>query len=136
MGSKFVEGGLKLALNNIQLVRHLYERFNARDIDGVLASVTDDVAWANGMEGGHVHGREAIRDYWTQQWLVITPRVEPLSIAEGSDGSVVVEVHQIVHDLSGKLLLDEKINHIFQIKEGRVARFDIQGASELSKIKH
>src|SRR5205085_11683407 len=101
-----------------------------------LTSVTDDVAWANGMEGGHVHGRESIREYWTQQWSVIVPHVEPLNITEGPEGSMVVEVHQIVHDLAGKLLLDEKIGHIFQIKESRVARFDIQGASELSKIKH
>jgi hypothetical protein len=26
----------------------LYERFNARDVDSVLASLTDDVDWPNG----------------------------------------------------------------------------------------
>ena len=25
-----------------------------------------DVIWANGMEGGHVHGRDQVRSYWTQ----------------------------------------------------------------------
>lgn len=122
-------------MNNTDLVRHLYDRFNARDIDGVLASVTDDVAWANGMEGGHVHGKDAIRAYWTQQWATINPRVEPLNLTESPEGSVVVEVHQIVHDLDGNLLLDETIGHVFQIKDRHVARFDIQGASELSKVK-
>jgi hypothetical protein len=34
------------------------------------------------------------------------------------------------------ILLDEKIQHIFQVKKGLIARFDIQGASELSNIKH
>ena len=33
---------------DIELLRRIYDRFNARDIDAVLP---DDVAWANGMEG-------------------------------------------------------------------------------------
>jgi ketosteroid isomerase-like protein len=42
---------------NADLVRRSYDRFNARDIDGVLSALAEDVAWANGMDGGHVHGR-------------------------------------------------------------------------------
>jgi ketosteroid isomerase-like protein len=48
---------------NVELLKHIYNRFNARDIDAVLAALADDVAWANGMDGGHVHAREAIREY-------------------------------------------------------------------------
>ena len=33
---------------DIELLRRIYERFNAPDIDGVLAVLADDVAWANG----------------------------------------------------------------------------------------
>ena len=33
---------------------HLYDRFNARDMEAVLAYMHRDVVWANGMEGGHV----------------------------------------------------------------------------------
>jgi hypothetical protein len=29
-------------------------RFNARDMETVLAALHEDVLWANGMEGGHV----------------------------------------------------------------------------------
>ena len=29
-------------------LRHIYDRFNARDIDGVLAVLADDVSWATG----------------------------------------------------------------------------------------
>jgi hypothetical protein len=42
--------------DNIEILKRIYDRFNARDIDGVLAVLADDVAWANGMDGGHVHG--------------------------------------------------------------------------------
>lgn len=121
---------------NEDLVKHLYNRFNARDIDGVLSSVADNVAWANGMEGGHVHGREAVREYWTRQWSAINPHVEPLKVTEATDGSTLVDVHQVVHDLEGKLLLDEKVVHAFRIEGGRVIRFDIRSISQLSVIKH
>ena len=39
---------------DVEILKRIYDRFNARDIDGVLAVLADDVAWANGMDGGHV----------------------------------------------------------------------------------
>ena len=36
-----------------------------------------DVIWPNGMEGGTVVGHAAARAYWTRQWGLIDPRVEP-----------------------------------------------------------
>jgi ketosteroid isomerase-like protein len=123
-------------IRNAELVRHLYDRFNARDIDGVLSALSENVAWANGMDGGHVLGREAVRQYWSRQWAVIDPHVEPVHVGEPIAGSTLVEVHQVVKDLEGKVLLDETIAHRFQIEDDFVTRFDIEGASELSNISH
>src|ERR1700753_1702471 len=78
--------------NEVELLKRLYHRFNARDIDGVLAALADDVAWANGMEGGHVHGREAVRAYWTRQWAIVSPHVEPVSFHRTADGAIFAEV--------------------------------------------
>jgi nuclear transport factor 2 (NTF2) superfamily protein len=36
----------------------------------VLDALTDDVTWANGMEGGYVRGREGVREYRTRQWAI------------------------------------------------------------------
>jgi len=44
--------------DNVELLKRIYDRFNARDMETVLAALHEDVIWANGMEGGHVHGRE------------------------------------------------------------------------------
>ncbi|MBV8962605.1 MAG: nuclear transport factor 2 family protein, partial [Hyphomicrobiales bacterium] len=44
--------------HDISLLERIYDRFNARDMDGVLSVLADDVAWANAMDGGHIHGRE------------------------------------------------------------------------------
>jgi hypothetical protein len=114
----------------------LYDRFNARDIDGVLSALAENVAWANGMDGGHVRGREAVREYWTRQWAVIDPHVDPIHVGETNAGSMLVNVHQVVKDLEGKVLLDETIAHRFQLEGDFVTRFDIEGASELSTIGH
>ena len=33
---------------DIEVLKRMYDCFNARDIDGVLGALTEDVAWANG----------------------------------------------------------------------------------------
>jgi ketosteroid isomerase-like protein len=118
---------------DVKLVERLYDRFNARDIDGVLTALTDDVAWANGMDGGHVHGHEALREYWTRQWAVIIPHVEPVGFHRTADGAIVAEVVQTIRDLEGKPLQgqthglkDKTVGHVFHLRDGKVARFDIQ----------
>ena len=117
-----------------QVIHQIYNGFNARDMEGVFALLTDDVAWANGMEGTHVHGKDAIRDYWTHQWSVIDPNVEPLKTAKTADGSLVVDVHQVVKNLEGQTLIDETVKHAFRLDGGRVQRFDIQSDTQLTGI--
>ncbi len=114
--------------NEVEVLKRLYDRFNARDMETVLAGMHEDVMWANGMEGGHVRGRDGVRSYWTHQWAMIDPHVEPVDFSTGPDGEVVVEVHQIVRDLQGKVLVDQRVGHIFRIENGLVKRFDIRGA--------
>lgn len=118
--------------NDIEGLKRMYDCFNARDIDGVLAALTEDVAWADGMNGGHVHGREGIREYWTRQWAIVSPHVEPLSFERAPDGSIVVEVRQTIRDLQGRPLQnqthglrDKTVGHVFYFQKGKVTRFDI-----------
>lgn len=87
--------------DDVKLLQRIYDRFNARDIDGVLAWLADDVAWANGMDGGHVHGREAVREYWTRQWAIVSPHVEPVGFHRAADGAIIAEVRQTIRDLEG-----------------------------------
>ncbi|MGM8227787.1 nuclear transport factor 2 family protein [Cellvibrio sp. ARAG 10.3] len=117
----------------IQLIKRLYDCFNSRNIDGVLVALDEDVAWANGMDGGHVHGHDALRDYWTRQWAVVSPHVEPISFQYAQDGDVVVEVIQSVFDLNGQPLSgqthglkDKTVTHIFQLEGDKIKRFDIR----------
>lgn len=114
--------------DNVELLKRIYDRFNARDMEAVLAALHEDVIWANGMEGGHVHGRDEVRRYWTRQWAIVDPHVEPVAFAVGPKAEVIVEVRQVVRDLKGNLLADKMVGHIFQVENGMVRRFDIREA--------
>jgi ketosteroid isomerase-like protein len=114
-------------VDEVERLKHVYERFNARDMETVLAAMHEDVTWANGMEGGHVRGRDGVRSYWTRQWTMFDPHVEPVVFSIGPDGEVVVEVHQIARDLQGNVLADQMVGHIFRFENGLIKRFDIRG---------
>ena len=60
----------------VEFLKHVYQSFNARDMDSALAAMHEDVIWANGMEGGYVYGRDGVRTYWTRQWAIIDPHVD------------------------------------------------------------
>jgi|SRR5215211_3292768 len=107
------------------LIREAYQAFNARDIGAVLAVLSPEVLWANGMEGGYVYGHAALRDYWTRQWQVIDPHVEPLSITRRADGKIHVTVHQVIQDKAGALVADQQVTHVYVIENGLVQRMDI-----------
>ncbi len=112
--------------NSNELIRKAYAAFNARDIGGALATMARDVTWPNGMEGGTVHGHEGVREYWTRQWGMTNPHVEPKTIETDPTGRVVVGVHQVVRELSGNVLLDRMVEHVYTIKDGLIQSMDIR----------
>jgi ketosteroid isomerase-like protein len=112
--------------NEREILTAAYRDFNARHIDAVLSLMAPDVVWPNGFEGGFVYGHDGVRNYWTHQWQVLDPKVEPVEIHELADGRFAVEVHQVVHDREGKLLLDTTVRHIYQIRDGQIVRMDIE----------
>ena len=112
--------------HSVALLQQAYAAFNARDLDGALATMAPDVVWPNGMEGGVVHRHEGVRAYWTRQWGMIDPHVDPVSFDEESDGRIVVSVHQIVRELSGKVLMDRQVEHVYTVKEGLIQSMEIR----------
>jgi len=112
--------------NERELLQGAYADFNARRIDAVLARMAPDVVWPNGMEGGYVYGHDAVRKYWTRQWDVLDPKVEPVGITCDQRGRWVVKVHQVVHDHEGKLLVDQIVHHAYQFRDSLIARMDIE----------
>jgi hypothetical protein len=104
----------------------LYEAFNRRDMDGVLALMVDEVDWPNAWKGGRLTGRQAVRDYWTAQWAEIDPHVEPLAVTERADGRVAVTVRQVVRSADGQLLGEGEVVHVYDLEDGLIRRMDVE----------
>jgi hypothetical protein len=111
---------------NHELLANVYKAFNARDIDTVLAAMRPDVDWPNGMEGGRVQGHSGVRDYWTRQWGLIDPHVEPQGFASDEAGRIIVDVHAVVRDLTGNVLADQMIQHIYVLEDGLIRSMEIK----------
>src|SRR5215203_6296868 len=113
-----------------QLLSRAYAAFNARDIDAVLSMMHPDVEWPNGMEGGYVYGHDEVRAYWTRQWDLINPVVEPQAFSTQPDGRILVEVKQRVLDKEGNTLLDGRVQHIYTVRDDLVRHMEIRDPSE------
>ena len=111
---------------DVELLRRVYAAFNRREIQTVLAAMVADVDWPNGMEGGRVLGHAAVREYWLRQFEVLDPNVEPKNFSRDADGRIVVDVHQVVHEKSGKLVVDQMVLHVYDIRGGLIRSMEIR----------
>ena len=108
------------------LLRSAYSAFNARDIDAALELMHPEVDWPNAWEGGRVVGHAAVRDYWSRQFAAISSDVEPVRFTQEPDGSITVDVHQVVHDVAtGELISDSTVRHSYQLRDDMIMRMDV-----------
>jgi hypothetical protein len=54
------------------------------------------------------------------------PRVEPQAFSDDEQGRIVVDVHQVVRDLDGSVIADQRVQHVYSISAGLIARMDIR----------
>ena len=114
-----------------ETLRSAYRAFNERDVDAALELMHPDVDWPNAWEGGRVTGRAAVREYWNRQFAAISSRVEPEGFTEEQDGTITVDVHQVVHDAqSGELISDSRLRHRYRLEKGLVMRMDVLDAAD------
>jgi ketosteroid isomerase-like protein len=112
--------------SSVELLQRAYDAFNRRDLDAALATMIPDVTWPNGMEGGTVHGHDGVRAYWTRQWGLLDPHVDPVTFRDESDGRIAIEVHQVVRDLSGKVIVDRMVEHVYSLQGGLISSMEIR----------
>src|SRR3984893_7407181 len=112
--------------NTQTLIAKVYSAFNQRDIDGALALMSENVSWPKASEVGRVVGKEEIRAYWTRQWNQFDPHVEPVEVIDREGSKTDVRVHQIVKTLSGDILSDTYVWHVYTIANGLIERMDLR----------
>jgi hypothetical protein len=111
--------------NTQELIAQAYAAFNRRDVDGVLALMSENVDWPRVSEGGRVVGKEGIRAYWARQWAEFNPNVEPIDVTDRGAGRIEVKVHQLVRNLKGDIISDQTLLHVYTIANGLIERMDI-----------
>jgi len=117
-----------------QFLQNLYEAFNKREIETIISLMHPNVKWANGMEGGFVHGRDQVREYWRKQFEIIQGQLEPLEYETDENNRSIVTVHLVVRDLEGNLLLEKTVQHIFTIENDLISLFEIGDTEPVHKM--
>lgn len=119
---------------NKDFLQNLYDAFNRRDIEPIISKMHPQVKWANGLEGGFVHGRDAVREYWTNQFKQIQPELEALKFDTDEQNRNVVTVHQIVKDLDDNILADMEVSQIFTIEDGLIILYEIGDTDTINEM--
>ncbi|AFY57027.1 hypothetical protein Riv7116_4608 [Rivularia sp. PCC 7116] len=118
--------------SNQEFLQNLYDAFNNREIETIISFMRPDVKWANGVEGGFIYGRNAVREYWCNQFKDIQAELETLTFETDENNRNVVTVHQVIKDLQGNLLADTTVHQIFTIEDGLISLYEI-GETETIK---
>ena len=119
---------------NQKFLQNLYDAFNKREIETIISLMRPDVKWANGLEGGFVYGRDAVREYWTNQFKDIQPELETLNFETDEKNRNVVTVHQIIKDLQGNVLADVTVHQIFTIEDGLISLYEIGETATIQEM--
>jgi ketosteroid isomerase-like protein len=85
----------------VTLLERAYRLFNDRQVDALLAMMTDDVDWPDMARAAVLHGKDQVRRYWESQFAVRDSQVLPTDFIQSGDELVVV-VDQRVVDREGK----------------------------------
>ncbi|MGI8494334.1 MAG: nuclear transport factor 2 family protein [Pyrinomonadaceae bacterium] len=121
-------------ISNQQFLQNLYDAFNKREIETIISLMRSDVKWANGLEGGFVYGRDAVREYWTSQFKDIQPELEPLKFETDENNRNIVTVHQVLRDLHGNLLADATVQQIFTLEDGLISLYEIGDTDTIQEM--
>ena len=114
------------------LQKNIYDAFNKREFETIISLMLPNVKWANGLEGGFIYGRDAVRQYWTNQFKDIQVELVPLKFETDENNRNIVTVHQIVKNLQGNVLADVTVHQIFTFENGLISLYEI-GETETIK---
>jgi nuclear transport factor 2 (NTF2) superfamily protein len=97
---------------------------NSRNIETLLALVTENVDWPNGST--RLHGKGELRSYELGQWEETRTHDEPIHIAELAPDKYVVRINQVVRTLNGSIISTGEFDHIHHVRNRLIGRLDIK----------
>lgn len=126
-------GGWMSTQENADVVRSVYERFNAGDLDAAAATAADDFELLDVALGQTFRGPEGFR-HWLEPWLAAVPdaHTEVTNLIAAGDWVVTEHTGRGTH--SAPLLspageipptgrrIELRFAEVFQMREGKIAR--------------
>ena len=109
---------------NHELIGRMYDAYNDRDLEALTALVGEDVDWPDGDE--RLHGRAAVRNYWSHQWARIHTQDKVAGITDLAPDRAAVRISQVIRDLDGVIVSTGEFEHAYQFKDGLVERMDLR----------
>jgi uncharacterized protein (TIGR02246 family) len=95
-----------------------YEAVNAQDLVGVRDTLHPDATWPDTLEGGRLHGREAILAHFEQLFALTRPNIQLIRIVDETDGALDVEVQLLVQDHKGHIWSDTRARLTYRFADG------------------
>ena len=116
------------------LLDMVYRAFNARNTTAALALMQPDVEWSAAFKGQYLYGYEEVRNFWATQWQHLDVVIQPLDYHPLPDGRVATRVSQLAHDVTGAVVIDNQVTHIYQFAGGLIKRMDIKSIHFLDQL--
>jgi ketosteroid isomerase-like protein len=113
-----------MSQENVEIVRALFEAWNAADYETALSFYAPDVEWdgTNLPDGKIGRGHQAIIDHlvrWAAVWDDWTVEVE--RVVEAGGDQVIVFMRERGRSASG-LTMDERHSELYTLSDGKIVR--------------
>lgn len=112
--------------DELDLLLEAYAAYNRQDVGRLLALVSEDVDWPDGVN--RLRGRAALKAYWLDQWNRTRIHDQPVYFTHQPDGRIAVRISQVVRSLDGSVLSTESFDHLHLVVAGHILRLDIAPA--------
>lgn len=110
-----------------RLLREVYAAFNKPDLQKAMKHIREDVLWPTPDERTEDVGHGAVRVWRARQLPRKDSRIAPQDVVLDRDGfGIVVRCHQLVRDKSDTIVVDRKIEHVYALREGLIARMTVR----------
>lgn len=106
------------------LLLQAYAAHNRRDLEALLALVSDDVDWPD--DPRRLDGKAQVCAYWTEQWSRTRTHDQPVTLTRHKDGRVTVTVDQVVRAPDGTVISRGRFLHLHRLQSGRLAAMHLR----------
>jgi len=108
-----------------RLLVEVYDAFNARDLEGLSRAFHADVEWPDLLDGGALHGRQTVVDYFRRQFALMRADARIIDITPLGEDQAIVHVQYAVRDAQGGLWSDTRVRLRFTFQDGLIRRMTV-----------